>query len=217
MQSPARTQRVRKLKAFVSYSSDTVAFAKALVALGKEISTEAGRTEDWVVDVLIHEVNVNPDIGDNPQDVIDKQLSGDFDLFVMLVWARIGSKLKSGLTGLEHEFAGAKAKREAHGQKPVIAVFFCDGAIAPSKIDPDQLAGVHKFKSEVQSALYYKTFTTKKELCDRVRASLKQTAAIKPVKPSKAASPSSNFDDLNKPLPGLAKKVRASYPDDDKD
>lgn len=103
------------------------------------------------LDLLQWETDAYPDAGDDAQDVINRQIPDDWDLFIGLMWCRFGTPTARAGSGTEEEFQRAVDRRNTADSRVALLLYFKDGPIAPSKIDPTQLAGVRSFQDEARS------------------------------------------------------------------
>jgi hypothetical protein len=103
------------------------------------------------------EQNSTPGVGRYAQDVINKQLLTDFDIFLAIFWSRIGSPTPEAVSGTVEEYEKAKRKFDSDNNSSRIMLYFKDAPVPPSQIDPSQLAAVQRFQERVKSdgVLYY--------------------------------------------------------------
>jgi hypothetical protein len=92
-----------------------------------------------------------PAIGLDAQDVINQQMPTDYDLFVGVMWARLGTPTGRAGSGTEEEFERALACHLEAPDAVDILFYFKDAPISPSKLDPAQLAKVQEFKASLQA------------------------------------------------------------------
>ena len=134
-----------------------------------------------------------PGVGDDPQDVLNRELPDDPDIFIGLMWSRYGTATGRAGSGTEEEFNKAL---ERHKQEPGsirIMFYFKDAPLAPSDIDPDQLCRVVRFRESLgaEGTLYW-TFRTPADFKQLLRIhlsrQLQELAASAQPRPT-AASP----------------------------
>lgn len=106
-----------------------------------------------------------PTAGTRPQESLDDQLVAKSDLLISLFGTRIGSPTGDELSGTIEEI-----NLHIKTGKPVM-VFFRNSADA-SKIDLDQFTKLMKYKSEIQSSVYWNDFWDNKDFGDLFRKRL---------------------------------------------
>ena len=95
------------------------------------------------------ETHTWPDIGEDAQDVINKQLSV-FDIFVGIMWKRFGTPTKRSGSGTGEEFERAYQLHKKFG-KPKIMFYFRNEAFYPqSREELSQFDKVLEFKQKIE-------------------------------------------------------------------
>lgn len=84
------------------------------------------------------------------RDVINRQVPGDYDLFVGIMWSRFGTPTDRAGSGTKEEFDRALARYRENPKSLDILFYFKDAPLAPSKLDPAQLAKVQEFKASLK-------------------------------------------------------------------
>jgi hypothetical protein len=100
------------------------------------------------------ETHSTPQMGDDPQTIIDRQLLEEADIVVGIFGTRIGTPTEKYVSGTveeikKHVAAGKTAK-----------IYFSDVPVAPSSLDPTQYASLKQFREECQSTGLYATFSS---------------------------------------------------------
>ncbi len=103
------------------------------------------------LELLRWEDDSYPDIGDDAQAVINRQIPDDWDLFIGVMWARFGTPTSRSGSGTQEEYERALARHNTASEVSLL-FYFKDASIPPSKIDTAQLKLVQDFKKSVQSA-----------------------------------------------------------------
>ena len=103
------------------------------------------------LELLRWEDDSYPDIGDDAQDVINRQIPADWDIFIGVMWSRLGTPTSRAGSGTQEEYERALARHRTASAVSIL-FYFKDAAIPPSKIDTNQLKLVQDFKKSVQSA-----------------------------------------------------------------
>lgn len=112
------------------------------------------------LELLRWEDDAYPDIGEDGQDVINRQIPDDWDIFIGIMWARFGTPTGRAQSGTEEEFNRALLRRKEAPESVRLMFYFKNAQLSPNDIDPDQLGRVQRFRSEVQSeGLLHWTFS----------------------------------------------------------
>ena len=91
------------------------------------------------------ETNLSPELGNRPQEIINKRLVHDCDLLVGVFWTRAGTPTGTELSGTIEEI------KEHYGNRKPTMVYFSSRPVPPDSIDPDQYKTVQEFKSWCRS------------------------------------------------------------------
>lgn len=145
-----RTEDV--LTIFLASPSDVaderMRFADVIAEWNRGWSRELGLR----LELLRWEDNAYPSLGVDAQDVINRQIPSDYDLFVGIMWSRFGTVTGRAGSGTQEEFDRALARyRQVPGSLDIL-FYFKDAPVAPSKLDPLQLGKVQEFKAALQAA-----------------------------------------------------------------
>lgn len=101
------------------------------------------------LELVTWENSTYPSMGEDAQDVINRQIADDYDVFVGIMWSRFGSETGRHGSGTEEEFERAY-DRYADGRNLLELMFyFKDEPVAPSKLDPIQLGKVFEFRDRI--------------------------------------------------------------------
>jgi hypothetical protein len=105
-----------------------------------ELETMRWETHSW------------PDIGEDPQDVINQQI-GEFDLLVGIMWKRFGTPTKRALSGTGEEFNRAYEYYKAY-QRPRIMFYFRTTPFYTTDLEEiDQFNRVIQFRHKLETEL----------------------------------------------------------------
>ena len=143
------------------------------VASPSDVKDERGILEDviseqnkaWArnlgirLELVNWETHAYPGFGEDPQAVINEQMPQDFDLFIGLLWHRIGTPTGRADSGTIEEFQRAKERHDADPKSVKLMVYFKDAPVPvpPSQLDFSQLDSVATFRSTLgeQGGLYW--------------------------------------------------------------
>jgi Domain of unknown function (DUF4062) len=82
-----------------------------------------------VLELVRWETNAAPGLGADPQKVVNEQI-GDYDIFVGMMWKRMGTPTTTAQSGTEEEFQRAYEKWEQDKSFPVL-FYFCQQSFPP--------------------------------------------------------------------------------------
>ncbi len=99
------------------------------------------------------ETHTSPEMGENPQEIINKQIAKDCDLLVGVFWTRIGTPTQSYLSGTVEEIEEHIAK-----DKPTM-LYFSSAPIHPDIVDQSQYNELKKFKEACSTRGIYETYS----------------------------------------------------------
>ena len=113
----------RVYKLFVASPSDLEAEWREIPRIIDRINGSFGLRWNIFVQVVMWETSVHSGIGEDAQDVINRQVPEDYDVFLGMFWNRVGTKTKRAESGTLEEYERA-LNRHVRTGKPEIMVFF---------------------------------------------------------------------------------------------
>jgi hypothetical protein len=140
------------LRIFVASSSDVKQERSSLKKVVAKLDNRYDR-QGLDLQVIAWEDSVRPDFGFDPQDVINRQINFDLiDIFIGIVWSRIGTSTPRALSGTVEEVNRALDARRRTGRPWSILFYLCDRPYSPSTPDEARQWGeVQKFKNWINS------------------------------------------------------------------
>ena len=151
------------LTVFVASPGDTSEERAILENVIRELNDTWSRKFNLLFDLVRWETATHPDFGVDAQDVINRQLGDDYDVFIGIMWGRFGTPTHRAESGTEEEFNRAYERCTANPNIPLM-LYFKDAPIPPSQIDTSQLAAVQAFKKRVADlGGLYRSFQTSEE------------------------------------------------------
>lgn len=148
---------------FVASPSDVEEERAALESVVAELNKTWSKNLNLRLDLMKWETDVHPGFGQYPQDVINTQISDEYDIFIAIFWSRIGSPTKEYESGTLEELERAYKKYLKDRKSVDILVYFKDQPIAPSKMDFEQLTKLEEVKHMLggKGGLYWMFDNTK--------------------------------------------------------
>lgn len=146
------TAAFRKVRIFVASPGDVQAERDQLARVIDELNLTIGAIapeKNVVLELVRWETHVAPGLGRDAQEVVNRQI-GDYDIFIGILWKRMGSPTAVARSGTEEEFRQAYAKWERQKRLPVL-FYFCQQPFPPPRTleEVDQLRKVVEFRAEL--------------------------------------------------------------------
>jgi hypothetical protein len=165
----------RKFRIFAASPGDCDTEREQLARVVNElnITIPAIAPEKRVVLELVRwETHVHPAIGEEPQSVVNEQI-GDYDIFVGILWKRMGTPTSTAVSGTEEEFRRAY-RRWSRDRELRILFYFCQQPFAPPRTrrEARQLYEVVKFRRELDRMGIARDYATHEQFAERVRPDL---------------------------------------------
>jgi hypothetical protein len=175
----SETTAGQSIKIFLASPGDVEAERDALSSLVREINDVLAflaPNDSLRLELLRYETHTFPDIG-QAQEVINRQIPDDYEIFIGVMWRRCGTPTKTSESGTIEEFQRALVRREKTG-RPVIMFYFCEEPVPfPTLEDLEQLAKVVRFRTELNSKGYTLSYPARAEFRDHVRGGLLRALA----------------------------------------
>jgi hypothetical protein len=161
------------LQVFVASPSDVKAEREVLESVIAELNRTWSKKLGLRLELNRWETSVYPAFGSDPQDVINKQLEEHYDIFIGILWGRIGTPTPRAQSGTLEEFERAYSKHQEDPDSVELMIYFKDAPISPSNINIDQLSRVKEFRGVLgqQGGLYW-TFESLSEFESTLRSHL---------------------------------------------
>lgn len=114
-----------------------------------ELNQTIFKTLNIHLDLLNWEDSTYPSFGEYPQDVINKQIGDDYDIFIGILWSRFGTPTNKADSGTLEEFERAYARLKEK-QDIEICLYFKTDQINPYEIDLLQFEKVKNFRKSLK-------------------------------------------------------------------
>lgn len=150
-----RNERV--IVVFVASPSDLDPERNRLEEVIRELNVTWSRLLGVRLDLVRWETHGFPGIGEDAQNMLNHELPGDYDIFVGLMWGRYGTPTGRAGSGTEEEYTRALERFRSRPGSIKIMFYFKDAPLVPSRINPDQLAKVLRFRESLgaEGSLYW--------------------------------------------------------------
>ena len=179
------------LSVFVASPSDVGDERARLEEVIIELNHSWSRNLGIRLDLIRWETHAYPGFGADPQDVINRQIPSDYDIFIGMMWHRYGTATGRAESGTEEEFMRAKARWDEDRSALDLLIYFKDAPVNPSLIDALQLSKVTEFRKSLgkEGGLYW-SFQSTDDFANYVRMHLTKIVQTWRDKLSGAASES---------------------------
>jgi len=172
--SMAEPLEPRVLRVFLASPGDLVEEREALARLVRDINDVLAflaPESRLSIELVRYETHAYPDIG-QAQEVINRQIPIDYDIFIGVMWRRCGTKTAHSPSGTIEEFRRAVDKRRT-GQLPRIMFYFCEQLIPiPDTAELEQLKEVVAFREELAKIGFTETYPSHQDFAEHVRGGL---------------------------------------------
>jgi hypothetical protein len=139
------------LTVFVASPAEVSRERTAVRKAADEVNRTVGEAEGFHIDVKTWETHTRPAATKRgqAQDAIFQQI-GEYDIFVGIMWKRIGSRAGRAISGTVAEYSDVRQKWLRRKNKPSIMFYFRRTVVAAiDSLDSRQLEAVQQFKKRV--------------------------------------------------------------------
>ncbi|MDR4513393.1 hypothetical protein [Nitrosomonas sp.] len=152
-------------KIFLASPSDTSEERVIVDRVVGEINNTIGCRNDFRLEVLKWENSTYPAFGEDAQDVINKQIGSNYQVFIGLMWKRFGTPTKRAGSGTEEEFELAYSRYVK--TKDIQIMLYFNSSPLPQDTDLEQFQKVKIFKEKTEKLGAYH-FSYKPESFERM-------------------------------------------------
>lgn len=166
-------KNIKLLKVFIASPSDVIDERIVLEDVIKELNVTISDTYNIRLDLVKWETNTSPSVqGKDAQDIINKQLDDDYDIFIGVMWSRAGKKTARAESGTIEEFQRAYSRAKT-GEDIEVMFYFNDSPILISEIDVNQIKTIQDFRTTIgEEGLYFWSYKNIKNFESLVRLHL---------------------------------------------
>lgn len=162
---------MKLFKIFLASPGDTNAERLAAEDVVDEINKSIGSRDNFRLELLKWENDTYPSVGEDGQDVINKQIGSDYQIFVGIMWKKFGSPTKRAGSGTEEEFQLAYDRYA--NKKDIQIMFYFNSSPIPQDADLMQAQKVKDFKKKIEElGAYHKPFDNAKDFEKNLRMDL---------------------------------------------
>lgn len=191
---------------FVASPADVAEERECLEAVIRELNETWQDRLGVRLNLIRWETHAYPGFGDDAQDVINQEMPDTVDVFIGILWSRIGTATRRAESGTLEEFEQAYAQWKKDPSSIRLLMYFKKAAIDIDEIDPEQISKVRTFaRSLPEKGAFYWEFDTPGNFESIVRNHLarlvqeltsgEEREPWQGVKPSSEGSPVDGDDD----------------------
>lgn len=152
-------ESITDYKLFLASPSDCAKERRVVEEVVSDFNEKYIKTLKSHITLLSWEKSTYPDIGNYPQDVINREI-GDYDIFVGILWGKFGSPTQKCDSGTEEEFLRALNQYRENNNSIHIMMYFNKTGLFLDDIDHEQVAKLQSFKANIKKyGCYYWDFT----------------------------------------------------------
>ena len=175
------------IRIFLSSPSDVRDDASIVDDVIKELNNTWAKSGLYL-HLLRWETHVPPGKGSDTQEVINKAIGDDYDIFLGLLWTRIGEATPRATSGTIEEFNRALERNSKDPTQCKIMFYFKEAEISPLLIDPSQLLQVQQLKKKLtDSGVLYGRYGDIEQFSTLLRTHL--TIQVQQIKEERESAP----------------------------
>jgi hypothetical protein len=160
------------LRVFIASPGDVTEERDILERVIKEINYTWGKSLPIRLEAISWATHTHPDISTDPQAAINEQIAGDYEVFIGILWTRIGTPTGRSISGTIEEFQRAYERHKSDPNSVKVMFYFRTTPISPDKIDPDQISQIQGFRRALGEEVLYTTYSTLEEFESFIRSHL---------------------------------------------
>jgi hypothetical protein len=137
------------LRIFVGCPSDVAAERQVIREVVEKFNSTWARHLNIRYEVVSWDTDTHPDFASDAQEVVNRQINDDYEVFVGALWTRLGTATPRAPSGTKEEFDRAYARMQEDPSTIRIMMYFSEVPVAPSRLDLEQFSRVRAFQDEV--------------------------------------------------------------------
>lgn len=145
------------LRVMVASPEDVAEERQLLEQVVHELNVTWSQTFNMRLELVRWETHAYPAMGSDAQAVIDNHLDDDYDVFIGILWTRLGTPTARAPSGTIEEFERAYKRFQESPDSLRIMFYFKNPPVEPSRLDPAQLTGIRNFRERLgaEGGLYW--------------------------------------------------------------
>jgi len=144
-------QKLIQLTIFFSGTSESEAERSAIKLIVEELNRMLAKSNNIILRIMSWPNDFRPGINKDPQSEINRQIQGQYDIFIGILGSRFGTQTPRAGSGTEEEFQIAITHFLQDTTSVRVLFYFNRTLQDPFSIDAEQLLKVKKFRTELPS------------------------------------------------------------------
>jgi hypothetical protein len=137
------------IQVFVASPSDVKEERDILESVITELNNTWIKKSGLRLELNRWESSIYPGFGKDPQDVINQQINDEYDIFIGILWTRVGIPTPRSASGTIEEFERAYEKYKQDNDSVDLMIYFKKADIPQSHLDLKQYGQLLDFKSKL--------------------------------------------------------------------
>lgn len=137
---------IRVFDVFVASPADVADERERLEAVIRELNETWQNRLGVQLNLVRWETHAYPGFGEDAQDVINREMQEAFDVFIGILWSRIGTQTHRAESGTLEEFERAYTQWTHDRGSIKLLMYFKKAALGIDDIDPEQISRVQAFE-----------------------------------------------------------------------
>lgn len=167
------TKIKQQINIFVACGIELEQEKKVIIKLAEEVNNSYADEIGFLYKVSSWENTIVPGMASYPQEVINKQILGKFDILIALFGPRIGTPTLSFESGTVEEIENVISQNKSSTNHIHLLVYFKNSPIILNQIDIEQLDRLRKYKKSLSDrGVLYTEFLSIKKFESQLRSHL---------------------------------------------
>jgi len=179
-------RQVKHLRILLASPSDVAPERESVDRVVAELNRTLPAAVGVHLDLVAWETSSTPSLGSDPQAILNSQLGDDADIFIGLLWARMGTPTPRAASGTAEEFSRVYSRWKADPDSVAVMFYFKEAGV-PVDVDTDQLRAVQEFRRSLQDAAITARFENAAELEMHLRVHLTRQVFSRAAQPQRAS------------------------------
>lgn len=153
---------IRVFDVFVASPAEVAEERERLEAVIRELNEIWQDRLGVQLNLIRWETHTYPGFGEDAQDVINREMPDTVDVFIGILWSRVGTPTRRAGSGTLEEFERAYAQWKRDPDSIKLLMYFKKAAIDIEDIDPEQISQVRAFERSLpeKGGFYWKFDTS---------------------------------------------------------
>lgn len=138
---------VNILRVFVASPNDVEKERERLNSIIDRVNKEISSGSGIQFELVKLETDVPPGIGEYPQDVVNKKIDNEYDIFIGIMWKKFGTATNVAPSGTVEEFNRAYERYTMLPGSVNIMFYFKKAPVNRDEIEPEQIKLIDEFRN----------------------------------------------------------------------